>query len=369
MLQALTLTSAGMDTPDLAELLQLLPALLPHISSLSIPQRLSDTLPDLSRATSIRSLHIPAIPCDVSTLRLLLPPKLQHLSCHSIHLTSHLAALTGSGSLTSLRSVQLAPRVMCDLHVLALLLQAAPLLQRLEAGTPDEDVCVSCDLSRRTAEDLMVLSRRLDIPTHAHLHINCDTAEDAARPEHALLHSWPRMAGIARCSLTRVRPDNLARILAKFPGIWDLEVTPEVDYMDDLCLQGVKVCERLRTLRISRCPHVSPMGVMALCLGLPSLDLLVTVDCVQLQQGAAMSSCQQLLRQHGRYLTVVDAAVPESQAESDFEYSGSGDSGGSGSGDDDVHDAADETGSGDGNEALGDVEGGFAGVDFMAGFD
>lgn len=90
---------------------------------------------------------------------------------------------------------------------------------------------------------------------------------------------------------------NVGLLLPLFPCLHTLQLM--VENVDDVGLCLVAVCSQLHKLTLSLCHSVTPMGLYALCMRLPTLRSVVCNGCNQLK-GCAVVACARLLREHGR---------------------------------------------------------------------
>lgn len=252
------ITLPGLATlPPLQEMLSLLPSLLPHVSTLAMPDIMLE-LPDFSHLLTVTSLKLGfdfAFESDADWLRL--PPKLQHLQCGDIEHGPPVLASDGSNLLSSLLSLQLLDKHISR-DVLAQLLRASPSLQAISSwpGHATADLYIRCRMQPSTHADLsFLLALGKPLVTNAIFHINCSavsTLHNEAQPlidNPSFIASLPRMTGIQRCSLSECERGQLAQFLPMFPDVRQLILSHPTG-IDDFELQG---WQRARSSHTSSC--------------------------------------------------------------------------------------------------------------------
>lgn len=317
---------------NLEQTVQLLPSIFPRISTLCLPpheearwRSAGLSLPDMSANTSIRTLHLGVNNCDDSTSWGHLPPNLQHLICGKLQVGPPSVA-DASFLLPSLVRMIITNGTISS-HALAQLLRTSPILQHLDVRGRwpffhQPSICVECVFNKHTVADFATLQPRVQhILKEPSFKIDCGVGR-VKRSMGAFFASLPCMIGVTRCTFSKLHADvPFGLLLHVFPDMQHLDLNT-VGKFDDMQLQELTTCAHLTSLCLQSCKGFTPMGVLALCLRMPTLSSIQIFDCVQLQ-GRALKRCVQLLERHGVCVNVVQAnkygqkvsSDPESQSE------------------------------------------------------
>lgn len=301
LLSALSISIHDTGAAYLQETVKLLPSLLPNVNSLTLPH-IEELLPDMSLTTTILSLNLAGTWCSCSLNWLLLPPKLQHLKCACLPAAPPVLP-DSMHLLQSLTSIKLTGHVHIQLLTIAQLLRAAPALRSIDI---DNSSCVVVPysinillfLNTATAADLRTLQQRRSVLTNPTFQIK-HAMENAQGLSQDVLDALPCMTGVTHCSFCRLDPSHLVRMLQVFPNVQNLTLND----VDDVQLQELILCPGLTSLYLIGCKSVTHVGVVALCLRLPSLRTIHADKHCQLS-GPATESCLRILERHGSHVMI-----------------------------------------------------------------
>lgn len=308
LLTTLDLFVGHPDRLDVDEIVQLQPSLLPSIHSL-ILRGLDDTLPDMSTLTGVRSLQVLQFYPSSKGEWHFMPPNLESLACAGLIVGPSSAFSSQGPLLANLLSLHITSTTGTNLHALAQLVRAAPVLQSIRCSLPedtkDQGLVVKCLLGPSTAADLLLLHRRLDFRLFKDATYHFDLTFARVQPPFlSLISSLPCMTGFTSCELDSCTHEDLVALLRVFPDARKLALSflPE---MDDVKLRAVTTCAALTTLKLTFLPLVTPMGLLALHLHVPRLRYVSCAICVELQQ-PALDMCAHLLKGYGRDVVFID---------------------------------------------------------------
>lgn len=309
LLSSLTIKYSSEGFAQRQLMVAMLPTILPHVTKLYLKgyeyvMHSSVANPiDMSQCSSIRSLDIgwSSMLSEQEWDRL--PPRLQHLTCAEI-LAQPSAATARDKALRSLVSVH-TDSTSIKLDILAQLLRAAPLLTNIQLGENSERGDIQCIISHTTGASFRVLQQRADVQLTrgaAYTLVNMGGWHDKCEWA-CLLAALPCMPGVVSCDLHYFESSDLCQLLRVFPNAQQLTLSrwgwdcAEGD-LDDEDLHGLTQCSKLVKLSLVRCPSISPMGLMALCLQQPRIQCVLCFDCDLLKKVPA-KKCMQLLKIYG----------------------------------------------------------------------
>lgn len=308
LLTALTINNFPEELLYLQLVVQQLPTFLPHLNSLAIPD-LHEELLDMSDCSNILTLDIGSYTFYPDAHWRFLPPKLQHLLCEGVSAGPPPASAGSGPLLTSLLTLELMEQSM-TLDTLAQLLRAAGTLRGIKAGGHLEPGYtgwfIGCPFSLSTAADLALLHARMDeglsVVVKYHIGRGLRTIEGSLQP---FIDALPCMQRVTTCAFTRVQPAEFRPLFQAFPSLKHMQLFSQ-PVMDDVLLQEVAACSHLTKLVLWDCGHVSPMGLLALCLRLPSLEL-ITYDVCALLIEPFVQNCVKLLESQGVSVRIVQS--------------------------------------------------------------
>lgn len=284
----------------LQQLFRLQPSLLPHITCLTLDNCCEvSSLPNMSTNISIRTLSLESFSLLNEAEWLSLPPNLQHLECGHIQ-TGPPMSTVGRVLLGSLLVLELLYPVL-SLQAFVQLLRAVPSLKEMKSQHRGRDCRIECNISisedSNTGANLAFLLGRMENPTigHAIYVVDC-SREDTRASLCPVIATLPILGQASWCELTHATFAELGLLLKIVPNATHITLTKcEVT---DVELQALAVSVQLTTLKLIRCPKISPIGLFALCQRLPRLLKVVGFKC-PLLEGTALETCVQLLRQQG----------------------------------------------------------------------
>lgn len=298
-LASLEVYASAEDGPYLKQILQLQPSLFPHVSKLTV-QANECNIPDLDLSSniSIVTLTLSGIYFQDGENWRLLPPNLRFLECSSFASGPPAIPSNGTASLRFLQSVMIRSGFITPLESLARLLQAAPALQVLTTQhAPYDRFFIQCIPGPTMLSDLSAVRERTDfqLVSTATYWLDCGSVTDT-EPLQQFFETLPRMTGITRVHLDQCLPEDVGLLLTVFADVEHLQL--RIDSFDDISLAAVASSLQLVTLTLSDMTSVTPMGLLALCLRLPTLRSVTCEDCSQLTV-PALEECTQLLREYG----------------------------------------------------------------------
>lgn len=311
-LSALKSHATSKDLPSLQRVVQLLPSLLPQLTSLTLlaynpSHTATQDIPDMSGCTGVLSLDMSK--CSISILSHWpsLPPNLQHLRCSEVTVGPSAGLVYPLSSLISVTVEQ----GSIGLNVLALLLRVAPALQLLQAATVndavDPSLIIDCTLDcPSTSASLSFVNQQMGrcCLQHSAFAISYGTGWDRSLIQPSIA-AMPCMISVTRCIFNQVDPEDLPLLLQVFPIVQHLTLSSPQD-TDDIGIQDLTLCSRLSCLELEFCNHVSPMGLVSLCQRLPMLRHVICDEC-DLLRAPDLARCQKLLRRHGLEVEMVCA--------------------------------------------------------------
>lgn len=293
-------TAGPLDTPSMQQMIELQPSLLPYVNKLILRGQGNYRLPDMSNNTSIFTLELPSFTFYeniniTNSAWLCLPPKLRHLHCEDFSSGPPMTNAKGTPALASLLSLTIHEESFTHLENLGEILQAAPILQSCKCAGIDESLTIMCDLCTTSPADFLVYESRKDM---AGLSTATFWFNSFGRDETSLLPfiaSLPTLTSIIRAQIDYDMLLSVVPLLAALPCLQTLSLM--MDQLDDIGLSVVVVCRDLLKLTVSS-SHVSPMGVLSICLRLPKLCSFRN-SCMK---QADLEGVQQQMREHNRVL-------------------------------------------------------------------
>lgn len=305
-LTTLGLFAAGAeDESYLEELMQLQPVLLPRVHTLVLQLDVGHSyiLPDMAVNTSILTLDL-----STSSLTdngwLLLPPNLCHLKCRDIEVGPQPTYEDDSPFLPNLLSVTVGTEACSNLHSIAKFLRAAPAIQTLWSENQSyENVSIHC--YPITAEDLSTLHGRMDLELVDHEKaeyriVFTDGVDPGETSGRQFLLTLPLMPGIIRCDFKDCRVEDMPRLLDIFCDVQHLRLHRDHLQGMELCFLGY--CQQIRTLDVTDCGSVDPMGFAMLCLQLPLLHTVIT----KMTERYLVGVCSPFFLKFGRKVVFTD---------------------------------------------------------------
>lgn len=301
LLTTLDLCVAHPDGPDIDEIVQLQPSLLPNVHSL-ILEGFHYNLPDMSTLTGVRSLQLLNFyPSSEDEWRSL-PPNLESLACSGLIVGPSSSPSCQRPLLANLLALYITSMIGTNLHALAQLVRAAPVLQSIccdsFGDTEHQGFVVKCPLGLSTAADLSLLHRRPEIQVFKDATYQFYFALDLVQPPLSLITSLPVMTGFTSCELDGCTYEGLVALLRVFPDARTVYLLYLLE-MDDVELRAVTSCESLTTLKLTYLPRVTTLGLLALHLRLSGLRYVSCASCDELQQ-PALDTCALILKGYGR---------------------------------------------------------------------
>lgn len=290
--------------PDIEDFLRAKPSPFLHLHTLII-RRTDASLPDMSQLRGLHTLNLSTTSFTSEAQWLCLPPGLQSLFCLSLEVGP---PADTTCSLSSLFALHVEVPMHTPLYTIAQLLRAAPSLQAFTYDLKEvEQLVVLCPLGPETAADLASLHTRSDIPCLARATYLFDVSEAVVGgPYLPLIATLPRMTGFTACQLESCTQEEMVGLLGVFPNMERLTLS-FLHTMDDLGLRAVTSYGSLTQLKLDYCSSVTPMGLLALCLRLPSLTCVEYENCERLQQ-PELDKCVELLRGYGVHVEFTDTS-------------------------------------------------------------
>lgn len=299
--------------------IQPLPSLLPQVRKLVLPEYedlVVDSLPDMSGCVGVHTLEVRSFQIQSSDEWSRLPPNLTHLSCKDI-LSGPVAAEEGGPTLKCLKVLEVLATEATPVSAVAQILRSAPALTEIKANIDlvdfdpvveelgNNEFLLLCPPIAATAADLTLLHQRVD--TNFVMDANYLIRSDVDLPEgavQAFIDGLPSMARVTNCSFVCVLPVDLGPLLSAFSSLLVVRISSPL-HMDDVALQSVAACLRIKRLELCNCNHVSPMGLLALCQRLPSLQSIACQYCDLLKE-PFLDMCVQLLARDGLSVKIED---------------------------------------------------------------
>lgn len=277
------------ETLDAQRLVDLLPSLLPQVSSLDFSQHCQGTcmLPNMMGNDSLVSLDIPNYTLSSQSDWYSLPPNLKLLFVGNIVALPTFFTIHNS-ILNNLLMLHIGGNT-CANNV-AQSVRNAPRLEYVSVTGNLE-----CNPTVIKASSLRFLHDRMEKGLVINARFTVDAKMHAV--PHLCLTLLPSMTHVTRCHIVYEEPGDLAKLLAVFPNMQQLFLVSGRD-MDDHVLQDLAACSHLNKLDVVKCKNVTPMGVLALCLSLPGLCNISFHDCGRMSS-PGLEKCKSLLKDHG----------------------------------------------------------------------
>lgn len=294
---SLELSADQQSAPYLQEILQLQPALLPHLNTLTL-RVVGYSLPDMTRNHSITTLALPGFKFNQQANWMRLPSKLEHLYCKCVGAGPPAMPITQAMShdppapLSSLVSLTVEKKSASRLPAIAALLRATPNLQDLDSGQYHTCAVIMCKGMSMDHTDMVVLSQHMHLKLIREALYCFDCAALVAPPPQPCVGDYPCLLGVTHCMILTSPPESLPLLLAYLPDLQVLMLNN--DDIDDDGLLAVASCVKVTALRLTHCNKVSEAGLDELCRRLPVLRNVLCKSCSQFTQPS------RLLRLRGR---------------------------------------------------------------------